>query len=92
MNYQFSEGDITWDFNLDTNKLHIINNNIGDEGYDGFPTGEYNFSIILFDDIVLVEIDNESFGSYYIQDSELTIDQDGATSGNADGFILGFVR
>jgi len=92
VNYQFDEGEITWDFNVETNILYVVNNNIEDEGYDSLQTGEYNFSIIEFDAILLVEINNEMFGSYYIEANELIIDQNGAPPGNADGFILGFVR
>lgn len=92
VNYQFEEGEITWEFNEQDNTLNVVNNNASDEGYDGLETGEYSFSIIQFDDILLLEINNDSYGSYYVENNELIIDQNGATSGNSDGFILDFVR
>ncbi|MEM5566409.1 hypothetical protein WNY78_14910 [Psychroserpens sp. AS72] len=92
VNYQFDVGEITWNFNLETNLLNVVNNNLEDIASDGLETGEYNFSIVEFDDILLLEINNDSFGSYFIQNNELIIDQNGETSGNSDGFILGFRR
>ncbi|WP_456438590.1 hypothetical protein [Psychroserpens sp.] len=92
VNYQFDESVITWNFNEVTNVLSVVNTNSEDIAYDGLETGEYDFSIIEFDAILLAEINNEVFGSYFIEDNHLTIDENGTTSGNSDGFILGFVR
>ena len=90
VDYSFDVGEITWDFNEATNILTIVNNNVEDVAYDGLETGDYSFSIIQFDAILLLEIGSENFGSFFIENNTLTIDQNGATSGNSDGFILDY--
>jgi len=92
INYNFEQGDIVWNFNGEANILSVVNNYNGDVAYNGLQTGDYSFSIIQFDAILLIEIDNESFGTYYIEDNTLIINLNGSTSGNSDGFILDFVK
>ncbi|WP_282042926.1 hypothetical protein [Winogradskyella flava] len=92
VDYQFDRGLITWEFHLNTNTLEVVNNIFGNSGHTGLDTGEYSFSIIQFDAISLLEINDESYGSYFMENDSLIIDQNGSTSGNSDGYTLGFLR
>jgi len=90
--YQFEEGIIIWNFNNEANTINITNNYNMDDVYSSFQTGVYNFSTVSFDAITLLDIANESFGSYYILDDTLTIDKSNSTSDNSDGYVLHFNR
>ncbi|MBC2845416.1 hypothetical protein [Winogradskyella flava] len=92
VDYQFDKGLITWEFHLNTNTLEVVNNISGNSGHTALDTGEYSFSIIQFDAISLLEINDESYGSYFMENNSLIIDQNGSTSGNSDGYTLGFLR
>ena len=85
----FPAGLITWDFNLETQELTVINTNVELVIYDGLPTGTYSYTIetTTGSDAIIV-INNQNMAVVTITATDLVLD-DGVA---VDGFLLRFNR
>ncbi len=88
-NADFEDGVILWNFDPDTSILKVTNNHSNEETvYDGFETGNYDYSITKTDGENHLLIGGSEYGTYTVSSDELVIDQ----NLGADGYVFSFQR
>ena len=91
VNIDYNQGDVKWEFNLNTNKLTVENNILttGPEDiYAGLESGTYDIKISQNGATQTLFIDNIERGNLTLLNNNLKIDE-GLVS---DGFITEFER
>lgn len=89
INDDYAHGTIIWNFNSQTSKLTVANNNTANTLYDGLESGEYPYSILTKNKVLYLLIDGQEFGGITLSQNRLTFNQNKLSSGSgADGFIL----
>jgi hypothetical protein len=84
----FETGLITWSFNEETSSVLVVNNNSEAVIYDGFPSGNYTYSIELNEDIQTLIINDISMIIHTLTATDLILDEGIAV----DGFLLSLKR
>lgn len=92
INDDYDSGIITWTFVAANSKLLVENNNgLAGTIYDGIPTGEYDYEILIQENETFLVINSQEFAGIIISDGQLVLDQNKMSTGSgADGFILRF--
>lgn len=80
----FEVGVITWDFNQENTQVTITNNNTVTVVHDGFPTGVYDYEVVIEEGISTIVIENFDFVIATLNATNLMLDE-GVV---ADGFLL----
>ncbi|MDG5490561.1 hypothetical protein [Psychroserpens sp. SPM9] len=84
----FELGIITWDFDIETQQLTIVNTNT-DVVFDGYPSGVYDFQALTNGEITTIVIDdNINLEINVLTNSQLVLDEGIAF----DGFLYTFTR
>ncbi|MEL6975036.1 MAG: hypothetical protein AAGL29_06530 [Bacteroidota bacterium] len=87
----YSEGDVDWTFDTDSQTVRIENriDNTGPEDiYAGLDTGSYPYEIQQLGETEILYLNDELMGGIVISNNTLTID----SGSDADGLVTLFVR
>lgn len=85
----FETGLITWTFNSSNSEVTVTNTNTTDVIYDGFPSGTYDYELLIpTDEDSSVKINTFSYRITTLTSTQLVLDEGVA----ADGFLLTFSR
>ncbi len=87
INENLDKGTVVWDFNETDKNIVIVNNNMNDMINDIFPSGTYNFSMVMMNENKELIINDRSLGSFELTNNEFTIDEQ-----FRDGFRYTFQR
>lgn len=92
INEQFSTGTIIWDFDDQSLRLTVENNNTDEGIEDSFDSGVYDYSIENIGDDSYLSIDGNEIGSLNFTQSGLVINQNMMSTGTgADGYVYTFL-
>ncbi len=91
INIDYSQGEVIWTFNFQTNEITVVNNittNGPEDIHAGLDSGTYSFNIQQNGQLISLFIEGIKKGDLLIEDDKLSID-DGLA---ADGFVSVFVK
>jgi hypothetical protein len=89
INDDYAHGAIIWNFDSQTSKLTVANNNTANTLYDGLDSGEYPYSILTKNKVLYLLINGQEFGGITLSQNELSFNQNELSTGSgADGFVV----